>query len=220
MIDNSNTQSFPTKKYTYRNNNLRTSLVTYAWLIFTIFSAAVIIILGYMFFLFQNILAFPTAEYKQAFYNFAFYLKNINIGVLIVYLTSVVIFLGWIYRANNNMHSLNPDKKFKFTPLKCILSFFIPLLCLVWPVETMEEIWQASQKPSDVKHKNSILTWFIIFLLYNVGQYSYHADKIVNVSATLLIGIIINCLGIIAAFMLIKIAREINRNQNGIFIAT
>jgi Domain of unknown function (DUF4328) len=84
-----------------------------------------------------------------------------------VFLTSVVLSLKWIYRANLNAWRLGAEGM-QFSPGWAIGYFFIPILNLWKPYQAFKEIWRASASP---KHWRSVTStallpvWWALFLI-------------------------------------------------------
>jgi hypothetical protein len=70
-----------------------------------------------------------------------------------VWLVSLVAYLVWLYRANENCRALAPD--FNANSIFVLASYFIPLLNLVYPCMNMQEIWRASTNPAEWRGERS-----------------------------------------------------------------
>jgi Domain of unknown function (DUF4328) len=68
------------------------------------------------------------------------------IGLLqfVVYITTAVLFLIWLYRASKNLRPLGASQ-IEFTPGWAVGWFFIPLANLVNPYRVVKEIWVKSE---------------------------------------------------------------------------
>lgn len=62
----------------------------------------------------------------------------------VIYITTVVFFLMWIYRAYKNLRALNPANRLDNSPGWAVGSFFIPFANLFIPYRVVKEIWQKS----------------------------------------------------------------------------
>jgi len=71
----------------------------------------------------------------------------IGLGLLGIQLTTSILFLMWIYRANSNARQLGAQGM-KFSPGWSVGFYFIPILWFWKPYQAMKEIWQASKAPS------------------------------------------------------------------------
>lgn len=77
---------------------------------------------------------------RQQLFNFQSRILVWNFGALVV---SFLMFLNWVGRVAGNIAPLG-TKTVRFTPVKAMLSFFIPLANLVLPYQAMVEIWRYS----------------------------------------------------------------------------
>jgi len=88
---------------------------------------------------------------------------------LIVFITTGVLFLRWIHRANRNCHGFGAQGM-RFTPGWSIGGYFIPFLNLVQPYQAMKEIWQVSTDPKrwQAQAGGALLGWWwALWLLTN-----------------------------------------------------
>lgn len=79
----------------------------------------------------------------------------VGIAFLIIFIITGVVFLKWIYRANLNSRGFGA-KDMKFTPGWSIGYYFIPILNLYKPYQSMEEIWRVSKDPVNYKPYQSM----------------------------------------------------------------
>jgi len=63
-------------------------------------------------------------------------------------LTTVILVLSWIYRANHNARQLGAADM-RFTPGWAVGWYFIPIAWFWKPYQAMTELWRASVNPSD-----------------------------------------------------------------------
>lgn len=75
------------------------------------------------------------------------------LGVLFSILGAAVFFFIWIHRASSNLKGLG-RVGMRNTPGWCVGGYFVPILQLFQPMQSMKEIWQASD-PTAVQG-----TWF------------------------------------------------------------
>jgi hypothetical protein len=67
----------------------------------------------------------------------------IALGQIPVYITTVVLFLMWLYRAHKNLYALRPVH-LQFTPGWAVGWWFIPFANLVKPYQAVREVWWES----------------------------------------------------------------------------
>ena len=79
-----------------------------------------------------------------------------------------ITFLKWIYRAYKNIQGFGAEG-LRFSPGWAVGYYFIPILCLIRPVQVMGEIWRASDDPRNWSQRPGswvISSWWTLFLLY------------------------------------------------------
>ena len=84
------------------------------------------------------------------------------IVTFMIFLTTGILVLKWIYRANYNARQLGA-MDMTFTPSWSIGWYFIPVVNLWKPYRAMKEIWHASANPKtwkDQRHTPSLLPWW------------------------------------------------------------
>jgi hypothetical protein len=89
------------------------------------------------------------------------------VGVLelIVYLTTVVFFSMWLYRAHDNLRALNPWVRLNYTSGFAVGSFFIPFINFVVPYRAVKEVWQNSGPAGEVVVSQPP-AWFPLWWLF------------------------------------------------------
>src|SRR5262245_38495317 len=75
-----------------------------------------------------------------------------------IFITSGVLILMWIYRANLNAHRLGADGM-AFTPGWAVGWYFVPFANLWKPYQAMKEIWQVSASPQHWESEDR--PWFL-----------------------------------------------------------
>lgn len=68
---------------------------------------------------------------------------------LIIYLTTVVFFCIWLYRAYNNLRAFYASRRLTYSPGWAVGSFFIPFANLIIPYRAVRETWQKSGPPEE-----------------------------------------------------------------------
>jgi hypothetical protein len=79
-----------------------------------------------------------------------------------------ITFLKWIYRAYKNIQGFGAEG-LRYSPGWAVGFYFIPILCLIRPVQVMGEIWRASDDPRNWSQRPGswvISSWWTLFLLY------------------------------------------------------
>lgn len=70
----------------------------------------------------------------------------IGIAVMLVVITTIVLFAVWIHRVSSNLHALGTPG-LRFTPGWAVGWYFVPIANLWKPFQAMKEIWRASKNP-------------------------------------------------------------------------
>jgi hypothetical protein len=94
------------------------------------------------------------------------------IGVVqgLIFITSGVLILMWIYRANVNAHRLGA-KGMEFSPAWAVGWYFVPFANLWKPYQAMKEIWQASVTPERWEHEDRtwlLPLWWATWIISNI----------------------------------------------------
>jgi len=140
---------------------------------------------------------------------------------LIIYLTTVVFFLVWLYRAYDNLRTFRPTSRLDYSPGWAVGSFFIPFVNLVLPYRAVKEVWQKSGSPGEALFSEPgppawLTIWWVFWLLSSfAGNISMRASFNENVSestATIL-SIIASALSIIAALFAYAVVDDIDKRQ-------
>jgi len=99
------------------------------------------------------------------------------------FLIITILFSIWIYYSNQNCRALGA-KDLKFTPGRCVGSFFIPFVNLVRPYRAVVEIWKASQVNLPEERKNlpthiTLRLWWAAWIIsfYFQAQASGQLEK-------------------------------------------
>jgi hypothetical protein len=87
----------------------------------------------------------------------------VNLIVVLIQLPFTIFlgitFLRWIYRANGNLHALS-SQPMTFTPGWSVGWYFVPIMNLFKPYQSMKEIWQVAHRTSAHDDVNPILAWW------------------------------------------------------------
>jgi len=138
-----------------------------------------------------------------------------DFGVMIVGLLQLVLFVGvavlflrWIYRANDNARRLGAEGM-RFTPGWSVGWYFIPIASLWKPYQAMKELWLASRNPRDWQNqtRGAVLPWWWLFWLlgtivvFNASQPTAAAVDVAHQIVWVVLDLIaIRLIGQIAAF--------------------
>jgi hypothetical protein len=126
---------------------------------------------------------------------------------LIIYLTTVVCFAAWLYRAYGNLRALSPSRPINHTPTLAVGSFFIPFANLIIPYRAVKELWQKSGPPEEaiVSEPSPPVTfpiWWLFWILASIaGNIAMRAsfDESVPMNNATVISMISSVLYIVAA---------------------
>ena len=138
-----------------------------------------------------------------------------------IYLTTVVFFLVWLYRASANVRAFDPWRRLNHSPGWAVGSFFVPFLNLVVPYRAVKEVWQKSGPPDEaLLAEPSPPAWFPIWWLFWLlasfaGNISLRAsfNESVPVSTATTISMVAGALSIVAALLAYLVVDAIDDRQ-------
>ena len=128
---------------------------------------------------------------------------------------TVIIVGRWIYRASANAHTIAPDLTIR--PGWAVGWYFIPFANLIKPFQAMKETWLASHYGINWQAHTPpgrLRTWWALWIITNIiGNIAFRtADKAPEASA--ICSLIQGVIEIPLSLILIRIMREISREQN------
>ena len=140
---------------------------------------------------------------------------------LVVYFTTVVCFLIWLYRSSDNLRAFNHPGRIEYSPGWAVGSFFIPFANLVVPYRAVKEVWQKSGPPAD-----SLLFepspppifpawwtfWILAAIVGNISTRLSFNDNVDYKSATM-VSIFASALFIVAAVFAYLVVDSIDKRQ-------
>lgn len=141
----------------------------------------------------------------------------LGVGLLVVYLASVVLVAMWIHRAHANLHAIGLEG-LEFTPGWAVGWYFVPFANLIKPFQAMRELWNTSTGLGDsysAPAPDAIKFWWGTWIVGNI--LSNIASRMVDppmLQTGAIIGAISSALTIVCAWLLIKLIREITQAQN------
>ena len=90
---------------------------------------------------------------------------------LVVYVSLIISFLMWLYRASKNLASLGVDQW--FSPGWAVGWWFVPIANLWQPFRAISEIWKGSH-PDGASRPPMLWVWWIAFLVSGwIGNLSF-----------------------------------------------
>jgi hypothetical protein len=140
---------------------------------------------------------------------------------LVIYFTTVVFFLMWLYRAHNNLRAFGFSNRLNYSAGLAVGSFFIPFANLVIPYRAIKEVWQKSGPPEEalLSEPNPpawFPVWWTFWLLSSfAGNISFRAsfDEKVPESTATMISIVASALSIVAAVFAYLVVDAIDKRQ-------
>jgi hypothetical protein len=140
---------------------------------------------------------------------------------LIIYVTTVVSFSMWLYRAHNNLRSFDPWTRLSYSAGWAVGSYFVPFANLVVPYRAIKEVWQKSRLPEDAllfetdPPASFPIWWFFWLLASFAGNISMRTSFNENVSESTatMISIIASALSIVAAVFAFLVVQGIDKRQ-------
>ena len=139
----------------------------------------------------------------------------------IVYLTTVVFFLMWLYRAYNNLRAFDPNRALDSSAGWAVGSFFVPFVNLIVPYRAVKEVWQKSGPPneaflSEPSPPAYFPIWWLFWLLSSfAGNISRRVSFNENVpeSTATIISMVAAALSIVAALFAYLVVDAIDKRQ-------
>ena len=140
---------------------------------------------------------------------------------VIVYLTTVVFFLTWLYRAYGNLRAFNPGRRLDSSPGFAVGSFFIPFANMVLPYRAVRETWLKSGPPDEAllaepKPPAWFPFWWAFWLLScfagNISMRASFEDSVPQNTATI-IAAVADGLSILAAVFAYLVIDAIEKRQ-------
>lgn len=139
----------------------------------------------------------------------------------IIYITTVVFFLMWIYRAYKNLRALNPANRLDNSPGWAVGSFFIPFANLFIPFRIVKEIWQKSWPADEAllyapSPPATFGLWWTFWLLASFGgniTWRINFDESIPESTKAMVSIVGGALSIIAAVFAYLVVDAIDKRQ-------
>ena len=143
------------------------------------------------------------------------------VGVLqaLSFITSGVLILMWIYRANFNAHRLG-GVDMEFSPGWAVGWYFVPFANLWKPYQAMKEIWQVSASPERWEHEDRswlLPLWWTIWIISNIlGNVAFrlmlqdepNLDQLMAASSVMLVSDVLDIpLAAVFFFLVQKIQR-------------
>lgn len=147
---------------------------------------------------------------------------GLAVAQLVVFFTTVVVFLMWLYRVHENLAAFGiPRNQMQYSSAWAVGSFFIPFASLIIPYRAIKEVWQKSVPNyatmfSALSPPGYFAAWWGFWITSNIADQLYFRLSWREAAATdsiEVIGAIGGVLGIVAAFLGVKVVREIQRQQ-------
>lgn len=147
------------------------------------------------------------------------------LGVLGVYIASVVFIAMWIHRGHSNLQAANIGG-LSYSPGWAVGWYFIPFANLVKPFGAMRELWNASFGSDDSYTADSpseIKLWWGCFIVGNIlGNISFRLMLQADLNTTVasaVFGVLSNAMLIVCALLLAKIIRKVTAAQHDYLVA-
>ena len=136
-----------------------------------------------------------------------------------VYIATIVFFLMWIYRANENLGAFGTSST--YSSGWAIGSWFIPFASLVIPYRATKELWNKSVPNtgnmfSDLSPPAFFPIWWTFWLLSNFASNAYlrlSFNEQLSTETDAMLGALTSILSIVAALFAMKVVAEIDKQQ-------
>jgi hypothetical protein len=140
---------------------------------------------------------------------------------LIIYVTTVVFFLMWLYRSYNNLRAFNSRIPLDHSPGWAVGSFFVPFVNLAVPYRAVKEVWQKSWPAEETllyapSPPATFPVWWTFWLLSSfAGNISMRLSFNENVpeNAATIASIVASGLSIVAAAFAYLVVDAIDKRQ-------
>ena len=140
---------------------------------------------------------------------------------LIIYVTTVVFFLMWLYRSYNNLRAFNSRIPLDHSPGWAVGSFFVPFVNLAVPYRAVREVWQKSWPAEETllyapSPPATFPVWWTFWLLSSfAGNISMRLSFNENVpeNAATIASIVASGLSIVAAAFAYLVVDAIDKRQ-------
>ena len=140
---------------------------------------------------------------------------------LLIYVSTVIFFCVWLYRAADNLVAFNPWNRTDYSPGWAVGSFFVPFVNLVVPYRAVKEVWQKSATPDDLLLSTpgapaTFPIWWLFWLLASfAGNISMRVSFNENVPArtATIVSIGASALFIVASVCAYLIVDAIDKKQ-------
>lgn len=144
----------------------------------------------------------------------------LGLATFAVYIATVIVFLMWLYRVSNNVVAFG--KRTLNSPGWAVGSFFVPIMNLFVPYQSVKDIWSKSEPTGADLTSYSFSPpgyfplWWGFWIASNIASNIYFRlslDEGTPVEGTALVGILSEVLSIVAALAAVQVVREIDRRQ-------
>ena len=146
-----------------------------------------------------------------------------------VYATSAVAFIAWMYRASQNLASLNGyNRRYqKYPPVHTVFWWFVPVAHLWQPYRVMKSIWNESHGVTEDVSSRWLMVWWLFWLVFNalgwVTLWTMFDPAYANIESlinadyrTIASQLCMVVAGVLAVVIVLKVTRaQDRRNQSG-----
>jgi hypothetical protein len=142
------------------------------------------------------------------------------LGTLCLEIITAVIYLVWIFRVYKNLPALGAGP-LAATPGWAVGHYFVPILNLFRPYQTMKEIWQLSA-PSDAQRGATALVgwwwtgWIVCLFVGRLSDQLARSDSVDLgfLSTVAIVDVVLHSMGFATAIMAAILVHRVNRNQD------
>lgn len=136
-----------------------------------------------------------------------------------VYIATIVFFLMWIYRSNENLPAFGTSSS--YSSGWAVGSWFIPFVSLVIPYRATKELWNKSVPNAGTMFSHLsppafFPIWWTFWLLSNFASNAYlrlSFSEQLSPEVDAMLGALTSILSIVAALFAIKVVAEIDKQQ-------
>lgn len=134
-----------------------------------------------------------------------------------------LVFLHWLYNLAENCRALGV-RGMRYTPIKALLWWFIPILNLVVPYRVMQELWRATKPENPIRPdwesndgSNLILTWWLVYVIGGLlGLFAVYQQGQTDGPGYFAIDLLVGAGDIASAIFVVLVVRALTQRQNAL----
>jgi hypothetical protein len=134
-----------------------------------------------------------------------------------------LVFLTWIFSFAENCRALGV-RGMRFTPIKAVLWWFIPILNLIVPYRIMQELWRATAPedpiPTDWEYRPGsrlIMVWWLVYVLGGAaGMLAMYQKGRGEGAGYFVLDLCVGAGDVVSAVFVVLVVRGLTKRQNAL----